>query len=214
MGPTSLTGDAKEEGDSTNSEVALRGKLQAPHWAPQPLGRALGRWALTVGFENQQGRQLVELEGCRKLRLCSYSECAQTCSESQHREQIYKHLALQMACQECPHLLPSACTQFRFQTPCQGGGPWHASGEALAYAKLWLYCLQPQPLFQGRTSQHALGEAPASAGLQLQPTLSIPLEKPQLMLASAPTLPPKSLGTHSLHRDVPVQVHAFQIGTD
>lgn len=69
-------------------------------------------------------------------------------------------------------------------SPLSGGGPWHASGEVWPTPSSWLYCLQPQPLFQGAPPS-MLWEKPS---LCWAPTPADPkhtLEKPQLMLASA-----------------------------
>lgn len=55
MGPTSLTGDAKEEG-KTQTRRRPCGALQEAHTGhPSPWDEAPGRWALVAGFENQQG---------------------------------------------------------------------------------------------------------------------------------------------------------------
>lgn len=67
-------------------------------------------------------------------------------------------------------------------------------------------------------------EGRKSPGLHLivviaPPTLAFPFTKEFVpahpkgnMLTSNPDLPPKSLGTHRLHRDILIQGHAFETG--
>lgn len=56
-----------------------------------------------------------------------------------------------------------------------------------------------------------MGEALTPATCQVA-ALDSPQEKPSAMLASVPVLPPKSLGTHSLHRDSPTYGYSFRPG--
>lgn len=149
-------------------------------------------------LENQQGGQLVCWRAVENWdSALKVSTHKLPCSESQHRQNRLESTGPVEGLSRVPSPAALSLHAVLIPHPLSGWWPRHASGEALVYARLWLYCLQLQPLSLPRA--HLSADFGRSPSLCWAPTPANPKHAPEKApgYACLSSNPPTKVTGHS-----------------